>query len=384
MSSFQFLTAADIRFGRGVAEKAVPDIAALGSHLFLVHGRDGSRADWLASALEAQGASVRRFSVDREPDVALINEGLQAGREAQVDAVVALGGGAVIDAGKALAGLFPSTRPILDHLEVVGKGLPLDSRPLPFAALPTTAGTGAEVTKNAVIAVPEAKRKVSLRDKAMLPDLAIVDPALTDHLPKSITLASGLDAVTQVIEPYLSSKANRMCDVLCRDAIPSGLKALVCLMEKEEADARDDLAWTSLSGGLALANSGLGAVHGFAGVLGGVTGAAHGAICGVLLPHVLTANEAVLSDLSDGVGKLTRMAAVRGWIADALDCNASEAFICLANWSRDQGLLGLADLGLTRDMIPEVAEQSRVSSSMKGNPVPLDTETLEAILHNAL
>ncbi|WP_114008264.1 iron-containing alcohol dehydrogenase [Cohaesibacter intestini] len=384
LSQFQFLTAADLRFGRGVAHAALDALAGLGGRLLLVQGHDGSRADWLVDALTDHGAVVCRFSVEREPDLPMIEAGLAVARGARVEAVIALGGGAVIDAGKALAGLIPSTRPIMDHLEVVGRGLPLEARPLPFAAMPTTAGTGAEVTKNAVIAVPEAKRKVSLRDRHMLPDLALVDPSLTDHLPKPITLASGLDAVTQVIEPFLSCKANRLTDALCRDAIPQGLKALVLLMERESKEARDDLAWTSLCGGLALANAGLGAVHGFAGVLGGVTGAAHGAICGALLPHVLAANETALMRLSDQEAILARMQAVRGWIAEAVDCDAQNAFDCLARWSQAQGLPGLKALGLTAEMIGDVAEQSRISSSMKGNPVALDSDLLTGILGRAL
>lgn len=384
MSQFQFLTAADIRFGRGVAQDALEELANLGQRLLLVHGRDGARCQWLRNRLEERGKDILSVSVDREPDLVLIETALEPARLANVEAVIAIGGGAVIDAGKALAALVPARRPIMDHLEVVGQGLPLETTPLPFAALPTTAGTGAEVTKNAVLAVPEAKRKVSLRDKNMLPDLAIVDPALTDHLPKAITLASGLDAVTQVIEPYLSSKANRLTDALCRDAIPIGLQALVALMKDEELWARDDLAWTSLCGGLALANSGLGAVHGLAGVLGGVTGAAHGAICGALLPPVLMANEAAIKQAGGLPDTEARMKEVRGWVAEALSCDADEAFERLASWSSEHGLPRLGALGLQEDKIAEVAEQSRVSSSMRGNPMPLSSDVLETIMRQAL
>ncbi|MFN3157158.1 iron-containing alcohol dehydrogenase [Marivita cryptomonadis] len=290
MTAFAFATADMIRFGRGEAVQAVPALAALGARVLLVTGATPVRADWLKDALEAEGVAVTVFSVGKEPDVSLVEAGLALARDAQVQAVIAIGGGAVVDAGKAIAALTRATRPMLDHLEVVGKGLPLDTAPLPFAALPTTAGTGAEVTKNAVIAVPEAQRKVSLRDPRMLPKLAIVDPALTDNCPRGVTLASGLDAVTQVIEPYLSSKANPLTDAICRDAIPKGLMAIQQIMRAEDTGARDALAWVSLCGGLALANSGLGVVHGLAGPLGGLSNAAHGAICGALLPHGLSAN----------------------------------------------------------------------------------------------
>ncbi|WP_319410742.1 iron-containing alcohol dehydrogenase [uncultured Cohaesibacter sp.] len=388
-SIFQFMTAASIQFGRNEAVKAVPAIAELGSPLLLVHGQDGKRAGWLLEALMERGVEVVCFSVPREPDIALIEEGVSRARATRIRSVVAIGGGAVIDAGKALAALVPATRPVLDHLEVVGKGLPLEKDPLPFAALPTTAGTGAEVTKNAVLTVPEAARKVSLRDPRMLPAMAIVDPALTDGLPRAITLASGLDAVTQVIEPYLSCKANILTDLLCRDAIAKGMQALVQLMAGEAKEARDAMAWTSLCGGLALANAGLGAVHGLAGVLGGETGGAHGALCGALLPHVLKANEkAVMA--SDEISEaecqnlLIRFTDVRNWISGALGCSADQAFDQLANWSRANALPGLGGLGLEVARIPYVAEASATSSSMKGNPVALSRAELESVLHVAL
>ena len=230
LQPFSFLTATEIRFGRGTAVGAAAFLAARAGTVLLVQGANPERAEPLARALAGLGVIVQRFTCATEPDLPMIAAGLAFARAAQVQAVVALGGGAVIDAGKALAALIPATRPIMDHLEVVGLGLPLDQPPLPFVALPTTAGTGAEVTKNAVIGVPEARRKVSLRDSRMVPILAIVDPSLTDHCPRAVTLASGLDAITQVIEPYVCSRANPLTDALCADAIPRGLAALIQLM----------------------------------------------------------------------------------------------------------------------------------------------------------
>ena len=192
------------------------------------------------------------------PICRLIEAALTEARAQAARAVIALGGGAVIDAGKALAALVPATRPVLDHLEVVGQGLPLDASPLPFAALPTTAGTGSEVTRNAVIAVPDARRKVSLRDARMVTRIAVVDPGLTDGCPRGVTLASGLDAITQVIEPYISTRANPLTDALTLPRVALALRALDRLMQAEDAAARDEMALTSLCGGLALANAGLG------------------------------------------------------------------------------------------------------------------------------
>ena len=362
--TFSFRTATEILFGRGVAVDAADRAATMGRRVCVVGGATARRADWLVDRLEDAGCDVVRISIPHEPDVAMIEAGLRDARDATV--VVAFGGGSVIDAGKALAALLPAPGGMMRHLEVVGEGRALEAHPLPFVAIPTTAGTGAEVTKNAVISVPEARRKVSLRDDRMLADLAAVDPSLTDGCPAAVTLASGLDAVCQVIEPFLSTRANPMTDALCRAAIPQGLAALARLMEAEDPEARDRMAWVSLAGGLALANAGLGVVHGLAGPLGGVSGAAHGALCGALLPHGLAANKA-----AGAVPE--RMQEVEAWVQAAIGDD-------LAAWSRKQGLAGLGEMGLSQDDIPGVAEAAASSSSMKGNPVPLGRETLVEIL----
>lgn len=379
LPAFTFATATEIRFGRGVALGAVAEIAALGDALLLVTGAHPARAGWLGEALAEAGVRVTGFAVPGEPDVALIEAGVARARAAGVAAVVALGGGAAIDAGKAVAALTPATRPMLDHLEVVGQGLPLEQQPLPFVAIPTTAGTGTEVTRNAVIAVPEARRKVSLRDRAMLPRLALVDPGLTDSCPRGVTLASGLDAVTQVIEPYLCSRPNPLTDALCARAIPAGLAALRRLMEAEDARARDTMAWVSLSGGLALANAGLGVVHGLAGPLGGLSGAAHGAICGALLPHGLAVNAEAARDAQTQA----RIGEIRGWIAEALGGDAAGAFDTLAAWAKHAGLPGLDALGIGADARARTATDAAGSSSMKANPVPLTPAQLAEIMERA-
>ncbi len=374
---FAFATATEILFGRGQAMQAAGRIATMGSRVLLVQGGNPARSDWLVAALT--GCKVTRFSVPREPDVPLVQAGVDLARDADVQVVVALGGGAVIDAGKAIAALVPAPRPMMDHLEVVGLGLPLDAAPLPFIAMPTTAGTGAEVTRNAVIGVPDHARKVSLRDLRMLPRLAVVDPALTDGCPRAITLASGLDAITQVIEPYVSTRANPMTDLLCRDAIPRGLAALIRLMAVEDAAARDEMAWVSLCGGIALANAGLGAVHGLAGPLGGLTGAAHGAICGALLPHVLVANRAAVADPA-------RLDQVGRWIGQTFrlsDISLQNAAQHLATWARQQGLPTLTEMGIDGAAQSAAAEAASTSSSMKSNPAPLSAGVLCGIMEQA-
>lgn len=379
LPAFSFMTASEILFGRGQAAQAAGRVAALGRRVLLVHGATPQRAEWLRIALSDAGAEVGGFAVPTEPDVTQIEAGLALARTMRAEVVVALGGGAVIDAGKAIAAMVPATRPMIDHLEVVGKGLPLDAAPLPLVAMPTTAGTGAEVTRNAVIAAPAEGRKVSLRDPRMLPRLAIVDPALTDDCPRAITLASGLDAITQVIEPYVSTRANAMTDALCRDAIPRGLAALRRLMEAEDAAARDEIAWVSLCGGIALANAGLGAVHGLAGPLGGLSKAAHGAICGALLPHVILANRQAVTDAAAAA----RLDDVGRWIATAFgkpDASLADGCAALAGWSRAAGLPGLTQLGITAEIRTKAAIAAATSSSMKANPAALSAATLAKVM----
>ena len=367
-----------IRFGRGVAADAASAVAALGDRPLLVHGADRARADWLIQSLAAAGRPARTIACPREPDTVLIGAGVALGRAHAVDVVVGLGGGSVMDMAKALAGLIPVTGDVLDYLEVVGGGEALEARPLPFVALPTTAGTGAEATANAVIDVPAAQRKVSLRDPRLLADMALVDPALTDSAPRAVTLASGLDAITQVIEPYISGEANRFTDALCRAAIPLGLDALMRLMRVEDAAARDDMAWVSLSGGLALANARLGAVHGLAGPLGGACSLPHGVLAGALLPAVLRANrERVEGQPAARIDEIER------WLAAALDCRAQDAIERFAGWARAEGLPGLAAAGIDRAALVAIAEAAGASSSMRGNPVVLPAARLVEAMEQA-
>jgi hypothetical protein len=375
MTPFGITAPGRILFGRGEAAKAPGLIRAFGARGIVVHGATAARAAWLVEAL---GPNVLSLPCGREPTLADLIAALQVARGYRPDWVVAIGGGASLDLGKALAGLIPAPGDPMQHLEVVGQGLPLAADPIPFIAMPTTAGTGAEVTKNAVIGLPDLGRKVSLRDDRMVARLAIVDPALTDGCPWAVTLASGLDAVTQVIEPYVSCKATPYTDALALPAIGPGLAALMRLQAGEDADARDRLAWTSLCGGLALANAGLGAVHGFAGVIGGMTGAAHGAICGALLGPVLSANRAAASGAACG-----KLDAVCGVLAEVLGCTAADAPRVLQTWAQGAGLPGLAGLGVTPALHGEIVASAQGASSMKGNPVTLGPKDLIRILEAA-
>lgn len=376
--SFSILQPGRILFGRGTAAQAPALARRFGPRGIVVHGATPARAQALLAGLEGLGAAVHCLGCAGEPVLADLDAALAVARDHRPDWVLAIGGGAAIDLGKAVAALLPAPGPPLDHLEVVGRGLPLAADPVPFLALPTTAGTGAEVTKNAVIGLPEHGRKVSLRDDRLIARVAVVDPALTDGCPRAVTLASGLDALAQVIEPFVSCRATPYTDAVTRGATGPGLAALTRLMQAEDPAARDAMAWCSLAGGLALANGGLGAVHGLAGVIGGRTGAPHGAICGVLLGPALEVNRA----RTRGAAR-QRIEEVCATLAGVLGGPDGAAPRRLADWAAAAGLPGLAALGLDPAAFPEVAEAALTASSTAGNPVPLSRDDLAEILQRA-
>ena len=282
---FDFATAARILFGERAVREVGPAARAMGTRVLVVTGRTRERADAVARELEAPV-----FQVAGEPTVELVRDGVELCREERCDVVVAVGGGSAIDGGKAIAALAANTGDVLDYLEVVGKGQPLAHPSAAFIAVPTTAGTGSEVTRNAVLASGEHGVKASLRSPWMLPRLAVVDPELTYGLPAAVTASTGLDALTQLIEPFVSARRNAMTDMYCVEGIRRVARSLARACEDGDKAARADMALASLLGGLSLANAGLGAVHGFAAPVGGMFPAPHGAVCAALLPWVMDAN----------------------------------------------------------------------------------------------
>src|SRR5450759_1521275 len=288
---FEFATAARIIFGPGTVGEVAPAAREMGQRALLVTGRGAGRASALIRALRASGVECVPFAAKGEPTVDLVRLGARAAREERCDLVIAFGGGSAIDAGKAIAALAANDGDVLDYLEVVGRGQALSRPSLPFIAVPTTAGTGSEATRNAVLASPEHRVKASLRSPLMLPRLAVVDPELTYDLPPRITASTGLDALTQLIEPYVSLRANPMTAQFCVEGLRRAASALPRVWENGgDRAARCDMAWASLLGGMALANAGLGAVHGFAAPIGGMWAAPHGAVCAGLLPYVMEVN----------------------------------------------------------------------------------------------
>jgi len=382
--NFEFATATKIIFGAGKLREIDNYAVPMGKKALLVMGHNPERARTLIQNLTIHGIESVIFSVSGEPQIATAQAGVTLARESGCDLVIAFGGGSVLDSGKAIAILATNEGEPLDYLEVIGKGLPLKNLPLPMIAIPTTAGTGSEVTANAVLSSPEHKVKVSLRSPMMLPRLALVDPELTYDLPAEITASTGMDALTQVIEPFVSNKANPITDALCREGILRAGRALRLVVQSgtENFAAREDMALASLLGGMALANAKLGAVHGFAGVIGGMFDAPHGAVCAALLPYVMEVNLRALRERDHHSEALRRYVEIGQLLTGRTDAAAGVAWVietCL--------MLKIPPLGkysITAADIPAIVEKSANASSMKGNPIVLTPHELTEIMQKAL
>ncbi len=378
---FQFATATRIIFGPGSSDDLADLLRPWGTRLLVVTGSDSSRCGPLLDALTGDGYSVHAFAVGGEPTVGLALAGVNTAREADCQAVVSIGGGSAIDAGKAIAALLTNPGDPLDYLEVVGRGQPLRELPAPFVAVPTTAGTGAEVTKNAVLASEEHHVKVSLRDDAMLPKLALIDSRLTHSVPRDVTAATGLDALTQVLEPYVSCKANPLTDALCVDALSRAARALPRVYaDGRDEQARDDMAMVSLIGGLALANAKLGAVHGFAGPLGGMFTAPHGALCARLLPVVMRANLDAMRRRAPDSPYLGRYETVAQLLTGHANAKAEDGIEWVQSLCQSMNIPPLATYGVTANDLATVVAKAAKSSSMQGNPIVLSADELTDVL----
>lgn len=387
MSGFEIATATRIVFGDGAS-------AALGTHVrglvgageaavLLVTGR-ADRAETPRTSLEKEGFRLVPFRVSGEPTTEHAREAVAVARAHAVRAVVAIGGGSALDLGKAIAALVTHEGDPLDYLEVVGRGRALARYGLPFVAVPTTAGTGSEVTKNAVLADPVSRVKVSMRSERMLPRLALVDPALTVSMPPSVTAATGLDALTQVIEPFVSCAATPFTDGLAREGIVRGARSLrIAYADGEHREARRDLATTSLFGGLCLANAKLGVVHGFAGPLGGAFEAPHGAICARILPGALEVNlravraraSAAMAARFDELGRL---------LTGRDTARAEDAIAFVDGLAQELAIPPLRAYGVRTADVSDLVEKCQHASSTKGNPVVLEPGELREILERAL
>ncbi|HPY30484.1 MAG TPA: iron-containing alcohol dehydrogenase [Verrucomicrobiota bacterium] len=385
--NFEFATATRIIFGAGRLQEIGDLTRGFGKHALVVTGRQPRHAEPLLAWLARSPANpaVTRFSIAGEPTLSDVRKGVEIARAAGGDFVIALGGGSAIDAGKAIAAMLTNDGELLDYLEVIGAGRALTRTGAPFIAIPTTAGTGAEVTRNAVLTSPEHRCKVSLRSPLLLPKVALIDPELTYGLPPAITARTGLDALTQLIEPYTCCRPNPMVDALCAEGIRRAARSLrAAWVEGSNRAAREDMCVASLFGGLALANAGLGAVHGLAAPIGGRFAAPHGAVCAALLPAVMTANLRALRSRAPDSGVLRRYDAVAQWLTGEATATADAGVAWVSELVSELRIPKLRDYGMGEPHIAELAAKATRASSMKANPLVLTGEELAAILRQAM
>jgi alcohol dehydrogenase class IV len=379
---FEFATAGRIVFGAGAVRELAAAASALGRRALVV---SGAHSETGALARQPSGFDTFSFTITGEPTVDMVRGGVACARAQRCDLVIGIGGGSVMDAGKAIAALLTNPGDALDYLEVIGRGQPLEQDPAPFIAVPTTAGTGSEVTRNAVLGSPENRVKASLRSPRMLPTVAVIDPELTSSLPPAITASTGMDALTQLIEPYVSIRANAMTDLFCIEGIPAAAKALPQAFARgADLEARTNMSWAALLGGLALANAALGAVHGFAAPIGGMFPAPHGAICAALLPHAMATNIAALRARSRESPALERYRHVACLLTGRADNSAEDGASWVCQLCRELEIPPLRTYGIREEDIPALVEKAGRASSMKGNPIVLDESELSEIVARAM
>jgi alcohol dehydrogenase class IV len=395
--TFEFSTATRILFGPGRIRELPALARDLGSRALVVTGRSTARVAGLITELRAHGLEPMIVSIPGEPTTQMVIDAARQGLESGIDVVIGVGGGSALDAGKAIAAMLTNPGDLLDYLEVIGHGRPIERVPAPFLAVPTTAGTGAEVTRNAVLASPQHRLKVSLRSPLLLPRLAIVDPNLTHDLPPHVTAATGLDTLTQLIEAFVSCRANPMTDALCREGLPRAARSLPIAWEHAALPvdsaarantryvaAREEMALASLFSGLALANAGLGAVHGFAAPIGGRFHAPHGAVCAALLPHVMTVNLRALRERTSGGEAMGRYTDIAHCVTGDAAATADHLVEWISRLVETLRIPALAQHGITTGHVAELVEQAGQASSMRGNPIALTPAELTEILELAL
>ena len=382
---FEFHSPTRIVFGHGALQGIGQLVRSFGRHAFVVTGRNPARGEPLRERLTESDIATTFLRLGGEPTLDDITRGLDQARAADCDLVIGIGGGSAIDAAKAVAALLTNEGELSDFLEVVGRARSLSRPAAPCVAIPTTAGTGSEVTRNAVLASPSHRVKVSLRSPFLAPRLALVDPSLTRSLPPDLTATTGLDALTQLIEPLVSARANPLTDSFCRDGIARVARSLRrAVADGGDAAAREDLAIASLLSGLALANAGLGAVHGIAGPLGGRFPIPHGAACAVLLAPVMAANLRALRARAPNHAAISHYDEIARLLTGRKDATAYDGVAWIRQLAVDLRIPSLADHGVRREELPTVVEAATKASSMRANPLPLTMDELAGLLEAAM
>ena len=381
---FEFATANRIIFGQGVLAQVGKIAQEFGDRALIVAGGGSVPLAPLVSMLDASGVTSTIYQVESEPEIATVSAGLDLAKAQRSTLVIGYGGGSVLDTAKAIAAMLANPGELMDYLEVVGAGKKIPNPAAPMIALPTTAGTGTEVTRNAVVGSPEHRVKVSMRSPKMIPTVALIDPELTYSMPPAVTASTGMDALTQVIEGYVSLRANPMTDLVCRDGIKRGARSLLkAYRDGQDRQSREDMCLTSLYGGLALANGGLGAVHGFAGPIGGMFNAPHGVICASLLPQVMKFNVAVAQEEGGNAEIAARYRDIARWVTGDPGASIEDGVTWIAQLAESLEIPGLKALGISEEDFDRIIPKAQVSSSMQKNPLKLSESTLRAILQEA-
>ncbi len=386
---FEFVAPARILFGSGQFERLGELSKTLGKRALIVFNGSEALANTAKDQTAAAGLTANLFRQRGEPTVGDVDSATELARKEQVDLIVGLGGGSAIDAAKAVAALLGNGGSALDYMEVVGRGQKLTRPSITWIAIPTTFGTGAEATKNAVIGAPDRGFKASIRGEQMLAKIVLVDPILGHGVPSKVIAQSGMDALCQLIESYTSNGAGPMTDGLAMTGLkraPSALKR--AYRDRQDADALSDMALSAMLSGMTLANAGLGAVHGFAAPLGANFPVPHGAVCAALLPHVVRANVAALRASSKDHPTLARYAEIgrMARIAPAAsDADAIDFLIqFLFELSRDLYIQPLSAFGVEDKDVDRIVALARKASSMRFNPIVLDDAVLASVLRAAI
>jgi alcohol dehydrogenase class IV len=383
-TKFEFATADWIIFGVNSAKRIADNALTLGNKPLIVTGENQNRCKFLLDDFTKKNIKLEIFSVNGEPTTKVVTECLNLAKRIKTDVIIGIGGGSAIDTGKAVSALITNGGELLDYLEVIGRGKPITKATIPFIAVPTTAGTGTEVTKNAVIKSNEHSVKVSLRSPFMLPDIAILDPVLTYSMPKKVTASTGLDAFTQVMEPYVSIKANMLTDAICKEGLKRISRSLLkAFNNPADAKAREDMCIGSLFGGIALANAKLGAVHGFAGPMGGMIDVPHGVVCGILLPYVIKANIKALQERKPNSVVFKKYEKVAKIVTKKEKAKPKDLILWTDELYEKLNMPHLSEVDLKEEQIEELIGKAKISNSMKGNPIVLTDEELKGIIKDA-
>ena len=393
MADFEFTSVGRIIFGCGRFAQVGPLAAELGRTALVIANAgergDGGVVDRLEAQLAEAGVGMSLFRQRGEPDVAGVEQALALARGEGCDVAIGLGGGSAMDAAKAVAGLMTNGGSAIDYMEVIGAGRKIARPAAPWIAVPTTAGTGAEVTRNAVIACREKRFKASIRSEHLMARVVLVDPELGRSVRAEVTVRAGMDALCQLVESYTSAGAGPITDALAMKGLAlAGRSLLRACHFGDDLKAREDMAMAALLSGITLTNAGLGAVHGFAAPMGANFFVPHGTVCAALLPGVMSANVQAMGDLSREHPGLSRYAEIGRTLTNEPGLNDADAVVAAVDFVRglavELNVPSLGRFGIGPDDVPELIALARKSSSMRYNPVTLSDEALTGVLQAAL